>query len=79
MRRREPKHPVPPRDNGHTWRTICASLYPDDIEAADRKVYELQCAGLRRMSRSELIRIALERTSVVDVLNSKGIQPCPEA
>ena len=39
---------------------ICISLYNEDLRALDEKVDQLKAAGHRKMSRSALIRYALD-------------------
>ncbi|MEC7525627.1 MAG: hypothetical protein VYE22_37440 [Myxococcota bacterium] len=42
------------------YQVICISLYTEDLEALDQKVKRLKAAGHRKMSRSALIRYALD-------------------
>ena len=46
---------------------ICISMYTEDLSSLDAKVEELKQRGHRRMTRSALIRYALERLAVEDV------------
>lgn len=46
---------------------ICISMYVEDLRALDEKVATLKEKGHRRMTRSALIRYALDRLSVEDV------------
>jgi hypothetical protein len=46
------------------YKVICISLYTSDIEELDAKVAELKRRGVPRMSKSELIRIALARLDI---------------
>jgi hypothetical protein len=50
--RRVPKEHLP-------YEVICISLYREDLAALDRMVEALKARGLRKMSRSALIRWAL--------------------
>lgn len=49
------------------YKVICISMYLDDVRAVDAKVEELKARGHTKMSRSQLIRLALRRLSVDDV------------
>ncbi|HJK94645.1 MAG TPA: hypothetical protein RMH85_16455 [Polyangiaceae bacterium LLY-WYZ-15_(1-7)] len=42
------------------YSVICISLYKEDLERLDAKVAELKESGHRKMSRSALIRFALD-------------------
>jgi len=42
------------------YQVICISMYREDLERVDRTVAELKEAGHRKMSRSALIRFALD-------------------
>lgn len=42
------------------YEVICISLYKEDLERLDAKVRELKARGHRKMSRSALIRYALD-------------------
>lgn len=44
--------------------TICISTYPGDLLHLDRAVARLQAAGVRRASRSRLIRAAIMELDV---------------
>jgi hypothetical protein len=46
----------------------CISTYPADLIAADAAVARLKAGGLRHMTRSRLIRIALAKLDVDAVL-----------
>jgi len=50
------------------YTVIAVSTYPADLVALDAAVLRLKQAGIRRMSRSWLLRIALERLDVDAVL-----------
>lgn len=43
------------------YEVICISLYKEDLAALDAKVRAMKAAGHRRVSRSSLIRQALDR------------------
>ena len=49
------------------YKVICISMYTQDLEQLDAKVKELRARGFTKMTKSELIRIALNKldTSVV--------------
>ena len=49
------------------YEIICISMYVEDLSALDAKVDALKQKGHRRMTRSALIRYALERLAVEDV------------
>ena len=46
------------------YKVVCISLYTHDIEALDAKVQELKRRGLTKMSKSQLIRIALSQIDI---------------
>lgn len=48
--------------------TLCISTYPEDLAALDAAVANCQRAGLTRMSRSQLLRIALKRLDLEQVI-----------
>jgi hypothetical protein len=50
------KHPKPEH-----YQVICISLYTEDLARLDEMVAELKAAGHRKMSRSALIRFALDQ------------------
>jgi hypothetical protein len=54
-------------DKAADYRVIAISIYEDDLAALDAKVQELKARGHRRMSRSALIRYAVEQVDVDDV------------
>lgn len=56
-RRRRAKRPSQRPDH---YDVICISLYREDLERLDAKVRELKRLGHRKMSRSALIRFALD-------------------
>ena len=43
---------------------ICISLYKEDLERLDAKVQDLKARGHRKMTRSGLIRFALDQVDV---------------
>ena len=49
------------------YEIICISIYKDDLARLDAKVDELKRRGYRRMTRSALIRYALDRVAIDDV------------
>lgn len=44
--------------------TTCISMYPDDLARLDAMLRKLRASGIRDVSRSKLIRIALRRLDV---------------
>lgn len=46
------------------YKIICISMYTEDIAELDAKVAELKRRGLTKMSKSELIRIALRALDI---------------
>ncbi|MCA9602970.1 MAG: hypothetical protein KC417_13135 [Myxococcales bacterium] len=46
------------------YTVICISLYNEDLERLDQKVEELKRSGHRKMTRSALIRFALDNVDV---------------
>lgn len=58
-RRRRPKRARPTH-----YEVICISLYREDLERLDAKVAELKRRGHRKMSRSALIRFALDHAPI---------------
>lgn len=52
------------------YEIICISIYNDDLARLDAKVDALKQKGHRRMTRSALIRYALDRLAIEDVPNS---------
>ncbi len=49
------------------YEIICISMYVEDLAALDAKVAALKTRGHRRMTRSALIRYALDRLAIDDV------------
>lgn len=66
-RRKVAKAPKPKAEH---YEIICISIYNEDLARLDAKVHALKQKGHRRMTRSALIRYALDRLSVEDVPNS---------
>ena len=52
------------------YEVICISLYKDDLARLDAKVSELKRSGHRKMSRSALIRFALDSVDVAKLPRS---------
>lgn len=48
--------------------TLCISTYPEDRDVMDAMVDQCKRAGLTRMSRSQLLRIALKRLDLEQVI-----------
>lgn len=55
---RAPRRPAKAKPDH--YQVICISLYREDLERLDAKVAELKRSGHRKMSRSALIRYALD-------------------
>jgi hypothetical protein len=64
-RRARPKQQKPEH-----YEIICISLYNEDLARLDEKVSTLKQRGHRRMTRSALIRYALDRLAIDDVPRS---------
>lgn len=64
LRRRGARMDRQTRPGSRPFRIIGVSMYSDVLKRIDRAVLELKDAGLGRMSRSELIRIAFDRLDV---------------
>jgi hypothetical protein len=64
-RRARPKQQKPEH-----YEIICISLYTEDLARLDEKVSALKQRGHRRMTRSALIRYALDRIALDDVPRS---------
>ena len=52
------------------YEIICISIYNEDLARLDDKVEALKARGNRRMTRSALIRYALDRLAIDDVPRS---------
>ncbi len=63
----KPKAKKPKPDH---YRVICISMYEDDLGRLDAAVAELKASGHRKMSRSALIRFALDQMNVDDLPKS---------
>lgn len=61
-RRAKPKAQKPEH-----YEIICISMYKEDLARLDDKVAALKANGHRRMTRSALIRYALDRVALEDV------------
>lgn len=61
------KRPRKATKNDEHYRVICISLYNEDLARLDKMVDELKQSGHRKMSRSALIRYALD-TADLDAL-----------
>lgn len=46
------------------YQVICISLYDEDLASLDQKVQKLKASGHRKMSRSALIRFALDQVDL---------------
>jgi hypothetical protein len=66
-KRRAKQKPHPKPDH---YDVICISLYKDDLARLDRAVAALKKAGHRKMSRSALIRYALDTMDVTKLPRS---------
>jgi hypothetical protein len=63
-----PKRAAKPKPDH--YEIICISMYKEDLAALDEKVQSLKARGHRKMSRSALIRIALEKVDLESVPRS---------
>lgn len=59
-RPKAPRRRRKPRPKADHYEVICISLYTEDLERLDEKVQQLKGDGHRKMSRSALIRYALD-------------------
>jgi cobalamin biosynthesis protein CobD/CbiB len=50
-----------------TYKIVCFSLYPEDVENLDRKVAELRRRGHTKANKSQLIRHAIEQVDLDQV------------
>lgn len=57
----------PKRPKADHYEIVCISMYVEDLARLDEKVARLKGTGHRRMTRSALIRYALDRLAVEDV------------
>ena len=57
----------PKRPKADHYEILCISMYVEDLARMDQKVRELKSRGHRRMTRSALIRYALDRLAIDDV------------
>ena len=65
---RSRKQPLEKSIRGRDFVVICVSTYPRELEKLDAMVAELRSrGGKRRMTRSALIRLAIEKLRVSDV------------
>ncbi len=64
-KKRKRKPPKAAKKAAH-YDVICISLYKEDLEQLDAMVAELKEQGHRRVSRSALIRFALDRVKLKD-------------
>lgn len=61
-RRRTPK-----KAKADHYEILCISMYVEDLQRLDEKVAALKQGGHRRMTRSALIRLALDKLALDDV------------
>ncbi len=57
---RKSRKKAAPKSDDLPYKVICISMYKEDLAELDGKVKALKAAGNRKMSRSALIRYALE-------------------
>jgi hypothetical protein len=55
------------RPKGDHYEIVCISMYVEDLSRLDEKVAALKQRGHRRMTRSALIRLALDRLALESV------------
>jgi hypothetical protein len=65
--RRRPTKKAAPKPRPEHYKVICISLYTKDLEDLSAKVAELKRRGKTKMSKSELIRLALANLTVDEV------------
>lgn len=76
-RRPNPRQPrIPARDRD--YHVITASVYPEDLERADRLVALEKAAGRRRANRSSVIRDALAFYERAVLASQPPTNPQPE-
>lgn len=61
--RRKPTKKATPKRPDH-YKVICISIYTTDLQQLDSKVAELKRRGKTKMSKSELIRLALAHLDI---------------
>ncbi len=66
----KPKRAKAKKPKPDHYRVICISMYEDDLGRLDAAVAELKASGHRKMSRSALIRFALDQMNVEDLPKS---------
>ena len=59
-----------PKAKPDHYEVICISLYKEDLARLDEKVAQLKALGHRKMSRSALIRFALDTVALNDLPRS---------
>ena len=65
-----PKKARPKPKKAEHYEVICISMYTEDLARLDAKVAELKRTGHRKMSRSALIRFALDQVDVEELPRS---------
>jgi len=65
-----PKKARPKAPKPDHYEVICISMYKEDLGRLDEKVAELKEAGHRKMSRSALIRFALDQVDLAKLPKS---------
>jgi len=63
-RRPRPRRRARAKSTADHYKVICISLYNEDLARLDEKVEQLKGAGHRKMSRSALIRFALDNVDL---------------
>jgi hypothetical protein len=53
-----------PLKEGKTWRLVTFSFYEDDVVRLDELVAEAQKGGHKRVSRSQIVRLALRHVNL---------------
>jgi hypothetical protein len=66
-RRRPVKKAAPKSPRPNHYKVICISLYTKDLEDLTAKVAELKRRGKTKMSKSEIIRLALAKLNLDEV------------
>jgi hypothetical protein len=66
-RRRRPTKKAAPKPRPDHYKVICISTYTKDLAQLDANVAELKRRGKTKMTRSELIRVALAKLDLDEV------------
>lgn len=53
-----------PLPDGKTWRLVTFSFYEEDVDLLDKLLAEAKARGVRRVSRSQIVRYALSQVDI---------------